>query len=87
MKMKKMKKFAPLLVALILAGFIAVSLVVSSQESTTMDEQAHIPSGYSYVKYNDMRLNPEHPPLLKDLAGIPLQFLDTKFPVDDAQWT
>ena len=85
--MKKMKKFAPLLVALILAGFIAVSLVVSSQESTTMDEQAHIPSGYSYVKYNDMRLNPEHPPLLKDLAGIPLQFLDTKFPVDDAQWT
>jgi hypothetical protein len=61
-------------------------LVVSSQESTTMDEQAHIPSGYTYVKYNDMRLNPEHPPMLKDLAGIPLQFLNVKFPVDSQGW-
>lgn len=52
-----------------------------------MDEQAHIPSAYTYVKYNDMRLNPEHPPLIKDLSGLPLLFLDTNFPVDDAQWT
>lgn len=41
-------------------------------DSGTVDEIAHIPSGYSYVKYGDFRLNPEHPPLAKALAGIPL---------------
>jgi hypothetical protein len=35
-----------------------------------MDELAHIPAGYSYITQKDMRLNPEHPPLLKDLAGL-----------------
>jgi hypothetical protein len=64
----------------------ALSLAVSWQESTTMDEQAHIGAGYSYVRYLDMRLNPEHPPLLKDLAGLPLLFLDVNFPTDDPAW-
>lgn len=41
-------------------------------DSGTVDEVAHIPSGYSYIKYLDYRLNPEHPPLAKALAGIPL---------------
>ncbi len=39
-------------------------------DSTTMDELAHTPAGYSYISQKDMRLNPEHPPLLKDLAGL-----------------
>jgi hypothetical protein len=39
-------------------------------ESATMDEAAHIPAGYSYIIKKDMRLNPEHPPLVKDLAGL-----------------
>jgi len=39
-----------------------------------MDEVAHIPAGYSYLSQRDMRLNPEHPPLLKDLSAIPLLF-------------
>lgn len=41
-------------------------------DSGTVDEVAHVPSGYSYVKYLDYRLNPEHPPLAKVLAGVPL---------------
>jgi hypothetical protein len=73
-------------VALILSIVFIVSLVVSSQESTIMDEQAHIPAGYSYVKYNDMRLNPEHPPLLKDLAGFPLLVFKPVFPAETPQW-
>jgi hypothetical protein len=84
--MEWLKKNSKLVVGLILVWIFVVSLIVSSQESTTMDEQAHIPSGYSYMKYRDMRLNPEHPPMLKDLAGIPLQFLNVKFPVDDQAW-
>lgn len=38
--------------------------------ANTMDELAHTPAGYSYIIKQDMRLNPEHPPLLKDLAGL-----------------
>lgn len=81
------KKYPNALVALILLVFFLVSTLVSSQESTTMDEQAHIPSGYSYVRYGDMRLNPEHPPLLKDLAGLPLLFVNPFFPITDSAWT
>ncbi|MFH0969325.1 MAG: glycosyltransferase family 39 protein [Patescibacteria group bacterium] len=82
-----LKKYSYLIVGIILTVFFVVSLVVSSQESTIMDEQAHIPAAYTYVRYGDMRLNPEHPPLLKDLAGVPLLFLDVKFPTDDPSWT
>ena len=57
------------------------------QDSAIMDELAHIPAGYSYVKYQDYRLNPEHPPLVKMLAGLPLLFKDYNFPLDKTSWT
>ncbi|MCX6763769.1 MAG: glycosyltransferase family 39 protein [Candidatus Moranbacteria bacterium] len=82
-----LKKYYKFIVAIILAFFFILSLVVSWQESTIMDEQAHIPAAYTYVRYQDMRLNPEHPPLLKDLAGIPLLFFNNTFPTDDPAWT
>ena len=55
-------------------------------DSATMDELAHIPAGYSYITQKDMRLNPEHPPLLKDLATLPLLFLNLNFPSDSPNW-
>jgi 4-amino-4-deoxy-L-arabinose transferase and related glycosyltransferases of PMT family len=58
----------------------------SLQESATMDELAHIPAGYSYLKFGDDRLNPEHPPLLKDLSAIPLVFMKLNFPKDSDYW-
>jgi hypothetical protein len=33
-----------------------------------------------------MRLNPEHPPLAKDLAAFPLLFLKLNFPTSDPAW-
>jgi len=52
-----------------------------------MDELAHIPAGYGYVKYLDYRLNPEHPPLVKALAALPLLFQsDINFPTDKDSW-
>lgn len=56
-------------------------------DSATMDELAHIPSGYSYLSQKDFRLNPEHPPLIKDLSAIPLMFLNLNFPTDIKEWT
>ena len=82
----KLKKASFIIASFSLAFLFSFSLFVSWQESTTMDEQAHIPASYTYVKYLDMRLNPEHPPLLKNLAGIPLLFMDVTFPLDSQEW-
>lgn len=51
-------------------------------DSLIIDEIAHIPSGYSYITTGDYRLNPEHPPLIKDLAAIPLYLTGMKFPYE-----
>ena len=82
-----LKKHAYAIVAGILLFHFILSLAVSRQESAILDEQAHIPAAYTYVDRGDMRLNPEHPPLLKDLAGVPLQFLSVSFPYDSDLWT
>ena len=76
------------LIAFFLLSICFLVCVGSIQNmSLTMDEQAHIPSGYSYLRYQDYRLNPEHPPLAKDLSAIPLLFLNLKFPTDHPCWT
>ncbi|MFH1460853.1 MAG: glycosyltransferase family 39 protein [Patescibacteria group bacterium] len=62
-------------------------------DANTMDELAHTPAGYSYIIQKDMRLNPEHPPLLKDLAGLSVwlgsKITGTKinFPDQIKSWT
>lgn len=84
--MELLKKRAVLIVAIILSIHFSLSLVVSSQESMTFDEKAHIPSAFSYVRFGDMRLNPEHPPLLKDLAGLFLLPLNLDFPLASPEW-
>src|SRR3990167_7402274 len=76
---------------IILVSILVLSLglmVFSSlQESAIMDELAHIPAGYSYLNNLDYRLNPEHPPLVKMAAGLPLLFLDLNFPTNSPSWT
>lgn len=42
------------------------------QNSQTFDESAHMYAGYSYWKHGDFGINPEHPPLAKMIATIPL---------------
>jgi len=84
--MNHLRKHSTLIVSLILGAFFLLSLSLAWQEAATFDERAHVPAAYSYVRYGDMRLNPEHPPLLKDLAGLPLLFPDLSFPVDSDEW-
>jgi len=40
--------------------------------SLTNDELVHIPSAYQYLRTGNFRLNPEHPPLAKMWASLPL---------------
>lgn len=53
----------------ILAGELWLSV---RQLSQTADEAAHLYSGYQYWKARDYGLNPEHPPILKLVAAVPL---------------
>lgn len=75
----------------IIAGVMIVFLFLISffsilGDTFTYDETAHIGAGYSYLTQRDMRLNPEHPPLIKNLAAFPLVFLNLNFPNDSPNW-
>lgn len=61
-----------LVIMFLIAFFSSRGAFGDPGDSGTVDEVAHIPSGYSYDKYLDFRLNPEHPPLAKAVAGLPL---------------
>lgn len=55
-------------------------------KSLTFDEVTYIPAGYSYVVTGDYRLNPEHPPLAKLLAGIALLPLRPRLDTSHPAW-
>ncbi len=71
--------------AIILTSFL-LGLFSMRGDTAIVDEIAHIPAGYTYVIDGDYRLNPEHPPLMKVLAGMPLAFLHLTFPYDLPDW-
>ncbi|HEY2119413.1 MAG TPA: glycosyltransferase family 39 protein [Candidatus Acidoferrum sp.] len=52
----------------------------ANRNSITWDEDNHIYSGYMSWKTRDFGLNPEHPPLVKLVATLPLLSMDLKLP-------
>lgn len=46
----------------------------------TSDEASHIPAGFYYLKTRQYFINAEHPPLIKNIAALPLLFLNPKLP-------
>ncbi|HKI37713.1 MAG TPA: phospholipid carrier-dependent glycosyltransferase [Gemmataceae bacterium] len=56
----------------LLVAFLAQGWCFVRANSQTHDEAAHLAAGYSYLTRHDFRLNPEHPPLLKELAALPI---------------
>jgi hypothetical protein len=56
--------------------FAHLSITSTTQKSPTYDEAVHLFAGYSYLKWGDFRVNPEHPPLAKMLAAVPLLVLE-----------
>ena len=57
------------LATLMLVFMLSMAFFSMLGDSAIMDEVSHLPAGYSYISQADMRINPEHPPLIKDLAG------------------
>jgi hypothetical protein len=75
----------------VLAGTIVaaglVSLLVIKGESITPDEVVYIPTGVSYLQQHDLRMNPEHPPLEKILAALPVIIDGARASYEDAAWS
>ena len=80
-------KHYKLILTAIIIFMATVSFKLAWDDSLTFDEVAHIPSGYSYVKFHDYRLNPEHPPLLKTLSGLAMLPLHPNFDTAKDFWT
>jgi hypothetical protein len=61
---------------------INVSLAFTSMlgDSITLDEVSHLTSGYSYLRTGDFRMAPDHPPLAKLWAALPLLLVDNHWP-------
>ncbi len=72
-------RIAVIALLLIMAGTILHTI---HGESLTWDEGDHIFAGYQTWKTHDYGYNPEHPPLVKMLATIPLLRLNLKVPPD-----
>ncbi len=66
------KKWTWLIVAVLLALQAAQTVYVVQRESLTFDEGDHMFAGYMMTHAGDFGLNPEHPPLVKLLAALPL---------------
>ena len=82
-----LKKYYKVIIILIMAFFTVVSVFNAKNDAATFDEVAHIPAAYSYVTQHDTRINPEHPPLIKFLSGIPLVFMNLNFDTTQKFWT
>lgn len=65
-------------VSLLAFGFFAYFSL--QDDSVTSDELAHLPAGFTYLDRRDSRLNPEHPPLAKIWAALPLWIASLRSP-------
>jgi len=72
---------------MIVAGVVCLLIVlflqlvyIARQESVTWDEANHIYAGYRSWTHADFGINPEHPPLVKLLAAVPLLAMQLKVP-------
>ncbi len=80
------RPFAPWIPDWAILVFFSILLVTQTllsvrEKSATFDETAHLPAGYVYWRLGDYGVNPEHPPLVKMLAALPLLFVDVKMPL------
>ncbi len=56
------------------AAFVLQLALFAVRASATVDEPAHILAGHRHWQCRDFGINPEHPPMLKMLATLPLEF-------------
>src|SRR6266850_2381783 len=78
-------RFTAVAIALVIAFWMQLFLALPKL-SATSDEIVHLPAGYTYWTTRDFRLNPEHPPLAKLVAALPLLFLKPHVDMNSREW-
>lgn len=76
-----------MLALVLLAGMAVLAGGAALRESVTVDEVSHIGAGVSYLERLDLRMNPEHPPLAKVLAAIPLVIRGVRADYNHISWS
>lgn len=68
-------------VALVFGALYAGQLWLhATSTSATVDEPVHMLAGYRHLACGDYAFNPEHPPLVKQVAALPLLAMDVTTP-------
>jgi hypothetical protein len=62
-------------VGLLLCVFGAIMAASAYNDTLTTDEGLYLPTGYLYLTTQTSRLGFEHPPLIREIAALPLLFL------------
>src|SRR5436853_2816615 len=78
-------RYTAIAIALVIAFWMQLFLALPKL-SATSDEIVHLPPGYTYWMTRDFRLNPEHPPLAKLVAALPLLFLKPHMDMNSHEW-
>ena len=77
--------------AAVLAGGLTLLLVLGftslRTKSAVYDEIVHFSAGYTFLRFGEIRFNPDHPPLVARTAAAPLMAMDVRFPPGDPAWT
>lgn len=69
------KNIGLILLVLIFSLSFVLMIFSAKMDSQTSDEAIHLLAGYTYLTQHDYRLDPEHPPLIKELSALPILFL------------
>ncbi|MBF0279267.1 MAG: glycosyltransferase family 39 protein [SAR324 cluster bacterium] len=76
MKEFSLWNFLPLIGVVI---FVSLTLQAAQSETPTIDEFAHVPAGYTYLRYGSFDLYAKNPPLMKLLMAFPFFMEDGIF--------
>ena len=76
--MSRLPDWAVLLLFCLVFSFQVI--LAAAQKSATFDEPANLASGYVEMTLGDYWLVPENLPFVKQLAALPLLFMDVKVP-------
>jgi hypothetical protein len=68
------------------AVYVALCVAAMRWSACTFDEPIHLPPGWVSWTLGDHRMNPDHPPLLRKVAALPLLPLDLKMDPGDHAW-
>ncbi len=74
-------------IALCVLGFLVQGAFFIAANGQTSDEAMHLAAGISYLSRHDFRMDPEHPPLMRLAAALPVALVYRPvFQPDPALW-